>query len=205
MKLYYTPGACSLAVHIAAREAGLPLTLEKVDLATRKTETGADFAAINPKGYVPAVAMPEGEVLTEAAALLLFVADRQPEAGLAPAPATMERHRLHEWLAFISSEIHKGFGPLWNPSTPDSVKQATKDKLAQRFTYLDKVLAQQPFLTGERFTVADAYLFTVTNWANYHAVDLAPYGNLRAFLDRVAARPKVQEALATEGLLKQAA
>ncbi|RDI57853.1 glutathione transferase GstA [Microvirga subterranea] len=205
MKLYYTPGACSLAVHIAAREAGAPIALEKVDLATRKTETGADFSAINPKGYVPAVALPDGEVLTEAAALLLFVADGQPEAGLVPAPGTIERHRLHEWLTFITSEIHKGFGPLWNPTTPDAVRQATKDKLAQRFAYLDKVLASRPYLTGERFTVADGYLFTTVNWSNYHAVDLAPYPNLRAFLDRVAARPKVQEALAAEGLLKQAA
>lgn len=205
MKLYYTPGACSLAVHIAAREAGAPIALEKVDLATRKTETGADFSAINPKGYVPAVALPDGEVLTEAAALLLFVADGQPQAGLVPAPGTIERHRLHEWLTFITSEIHKGFGPLWNPTTPDAVRQATKDKLAQRFAYLDKVLASRPYLTGERFTVADGYLFTTVNWSNYHEVDLTPYANLRAFLDRVAARPKVQEALAAEGLLKQAA
>jgi glutathione S-transferase len=205
MKLYYTPGACSLAVHIAAREAGLPLGLEKVDLATRRTETGADFLAINPKGYVPAVALSNGAVLTEAAALLLFVADSQPQAGLAPAHGTMERHRLHEWVAFIASEIHKGFGPLWNPATPEATRQATKDKLAERFAYVDKALAGQPFLTGPHFTIADAYLFTVTNWANLHAVDLTPYGNLRAFLDRVAARPKVQEALAAEGLLKQAA
>jgi glutathione S-transferase len=205
MKLYYSPGACSLAVHIAAREAGAPITLEKVDLATRKTETGADFLGINPKGYVPAIGLPDGEVLTEAAALLLYVADGKPEAGLVPAPGTIKRHRLHEWLTFITSEIHKGFGPLWNPATPDSVKQATKDKLAQRFAYLDKVLASRPYLTGDTFTVADGYLFTVVNWSKYHAVDLAPYPNLRAFLDRVAARPKVQEALAAEGLLKQAA
>jgi glutathione S-transferase len=205
MKLYYAPGACSLAIHIAAREAGLPLSLEKVDLAARKTETGADFLSINPKGYVPALALAEGDVLTEAAALLQFVADRQPQAGLAPAHGTMERHRLNEWLAFIASEIHKGFGPLWNPTTPDAVKQATKDKLAQRFAYLDQHLASQPFITGQHFTIADAYLFTVTNWANYHAVDLTPYTHLRAFLDQVAKRPKVQEALAAEGLLKQAA
>jgi glutathione S-transferase len=143
--------------------------------------------------------------LTEAAALLQFVAESRPQAGLAPAHGTMERHRLHEWLAFIASEIHKGFGPLWNPATPEAVKQSTKDKLAQRFAYLDQTLATRPYLTGQHFTIADAYLFTVTNWANYHAVDLTPYGNLRAFLDRVAARPKVQEALAAEGLLKQAA
>jgi glutathione S-transferase len=205
MKLYYTPGACSLAVHIAAREAGLPLDLEKVDLGTRKTETGADFLAINPKGYVPALALAEGDVMTEAAALLQFLADRQPQAGLAPAHGTMERHRLHEWLAFIASEIHKGFGPLWNPATPDAMKQATKDKLAQRFAYLDQTLATRPYITGQNFTIADAYLFTVVSWSKYHAVELTPYGHLRAFLDRVAARPKVQEALAAEGLLKQAA
>ena len=204
MKLYYTPGACSLAVHIAAREAGLPLSLEKVDLATRRTETGADFLTVNPKGYVPAVALPDGAVLTEAAALLLFVADSQPQAGLAPAHGTMERHRLQEWIAFIASEIHKGFGPLWNPATPDAVKAATKERLAARFALLDEALGKQPFLLGEKFTIADAYLFTVVNWTNFHAIDISSFPNLQAFQARVASRPSVQQALEAEGLKKAA-
>ncbi len=204
MKLYYSPGACSLAPHIVAREAGLPVTLEKVNLANRTTETGANFATINPKGYVPAVALDDGSVLTEAAAILQYLADQQPSAGLAPANGTTERYRLIEWLTFISSEIHKGFGPLWHPATPDSVKASTKDRLAARFAYLDETLARQPYLMGETFTVADAYLFTVMNWANFHAIDITPFKSLSAFMTRVAARPKVQEALMAEGL-KQAA
>ena len=204
MKLYYSPGACSLAPHIVAREAGLPVTLEKVNLANRTTETGANFATINPKGYVPAIALDDGSVLTEVAAILQYLADRKPGAGLAPANGTTERYRLIEWLTFISSEIHKGFGPLWNPTTPDSVKATTKDRLATRFAYLDEVLATRPYLMGETFTVADAYLFTVVNWTSFLSIDIAPYKSLNAFLNRVAARPRVQEALEAEGL-KQAA
>jgi glutathione S-transferase len=204
MKLYYAPGACSLAPHIVAREAGLPVTLEKVDLAKHLTETGANFRTINPKGYVPAIALNDGSVLTEAAAIIQYLADQQPGAGLAPANGTTERYRLIEWLTFISSEIHKGFGPLWNPATPDSVKSATKDRLASRFAYLDEILAKQPYLMGETFTIADAYLFTVVNWTNFHAMDISSFKNLSAFMTRVAARPKVQEALEAEGL-KQAA
>ena len=204
MKLYYSPGACSLAPHIVAREAGLPVTLEKVDLANRTTDSGANFATINPKGYVPVIALDDGSVLTEVAAILQYLADRKPGAGLAPANGTTERYRLIEWLTFISSEIHKGFSPLWNPTTPDSVKAATKDRLATRFAYLDEILAKQPYLTGETFTVADAYLFTVMNWTNFLSIDIASFKSLSAFMSRVAARPKVQEALVAEGL-KQAA
>ncbi|WP_134494192.1 glutathione transferase GstA [Microvirga pakistanensis] len=205
MKLYYAPGACSLAPHIVAREAGLPVTLEKVDLSKHRTETGEDFRAINPKGYVPTITMKDGSLLTEAAAIIQYLADQQPGAGLAPAAGTTERYRLIEWLTFISSEIHKGFGPLWNPATPDSVKASTKDRLASRFAYLDGILAKQPFLMGETFTIADAYLFTVVNWTNIHKVDISSFEHLSAFQARVAARPKVREALAAEGLLKQAA
>lgn len=204
MKLYYTPGACSLAPHIVAREAGLPVTLEKVDLSKHLTETGQNFRAINPKGYVPAIALKDGSLLTEAAAIIQYLADQQPEAGLAPANGTTERYRLIEWLTFISSEIHKGFGPLWNPATPEAVKAATKDRLASRFAYLDEILAKQPFLMGEAFTIADAYLFTVVNWTNFHAIDISSFKSLSAFQARVASRPKVQEALMAEGL-KQAA
>jgi len=205
MKLYYAPGACSLAPHIVAREAGLPVTLVKVDLSKHLTETGEDFRAINPKGYVPAIALTDGSLLTEAAAIIQYLADRQPEAGLAPVNGTTERYRLIEWLTFISSEIHKGFGPLWNPATPETVKAATKERLAARFAYLDATLAKQPFLTGETFTIADAYLFTVVNWTNFHGIDLSPFPNLQAFQARIAGRPAVQQALEAEGLLKKAA
>ncbi len=204
MKLYYTPGACSLAPHIVAREAGLPISLEKVDLSKHLTETGENFRTINPKGYVPAIALKDGSLLTEAAAIIQYLADQQPAANLAPANGTTERYRLIEWLTFISSEIHKGFGPLWNPATPDSVKASAKERLASRFAYLDEILSRQPFLMGETFTIADAYLFTVVNWTNIHAIDISSFKNLSAFQARVASRPKVQEALVAEGL-KQAA
>ena len=204
MKLYYVPGACSLGPHIVAREAGLPLTLDRVNLADRTTESGGAFADVNPKGYVPALRMTSGEVLTEASAILQYLADQAPQAGLVPAAGSPERYKLLEWLGFISTEIHKGFGPLWSPATPDDVKAATKERLATRFAYLDKTLAAQPFLTGDAFTIADAYLFTVVNWTNFHSMDLSPFPHLRAFQNRVASRPKVQEALEAEGL-KQAA
>jgi glutathione S-transferase len=205
MKLYYTPGACSLAPHIVAREAGVKLDLEKVDLGTGKTATGATYAEINPKGYVPALKLDTGEVLTEASALVQFLADQAPQAQLAPAAGTSERYRLLEWLGFISTEVHKGFGPLWNPAMPDGAKAIAKTNLGKRFAYLDAHLARGPYLLGERFTVADAYLFTVASWAAFHAIDLKPYPNLQAYLARVAARPRVREALAAEGLLKDAA
>jgi glutathione S-transferase len=205
MKLYYYPGACSLAPHIVAREAGIPLSLEKVDLANRTTETGANFATVNPKGYVPALGLQDGSVLTEASAIVQYLADRQPGTKLAPAHGTMERYRLLEWLGFISTEIHKGFGPLWNPATPDEVKAATKERLATRFAYLDEILAKQPYLMGETFTIADAYLFTVVNWTNFHNVDISSFPNLKAFQARIAARPSVQQALEAEGLTKKAA
>ncbi|MBJ6124451.1 glutathione transferase GstA [Microvirga splendida] len=205
MKLYYYPGACSLAPHIVAREAGLPLSIEKVDLANRTTETGANYLAVNPKGYVPALGLKDDSVLTEVSAIIQYLADAQPETKLAPAAGSMERYRLLEWLGFISTEIHKGFGPLWNPTTPDAVKAATKERLASRFAYLDETLAKQPFLMGDAFTIADAYLFTVVNWTNFHGIDISPFPNLQAFQTRIAARPAVQQALEAEGLVKKAA
>jgi glutathione S-transferase len=205
MKLYYAPAACSLAPHIVAREAGLAIDLDKLDFATRKTEGGEDFAKVNPKGYVPALRLDNGEVLTEAATLVQYLADQAPQAGLAPANGTLERYRLQEWLTFISSEVHKGFGPLWNPQAPEAAKEIARENLAKRFAYLDQHLAGRSYLAGERFTAADAYLFTVANWSNFHNVDLTPYPNLKAFMDRVAARPAVREAMQAEGLLKQAA
>ena len=204
MKLYYSPGACSLAPHIVAREAGLSPDLEKVDLANRTTASGGSFLEVNPKGYVPALQVQDGTVMTEVSALIQYLADQAPQAGLIPAVGTPERYKVLEWIGFISTEIHKGFGPLWNPTTPDAVKQATKEKLFQRFTYLDQQLDGRSYLTGERFTVADAYLFVVVNWTNFHGLSLGDYPNLAAFMERVAARPKVQEALQAEGLLKAA-
>ncbi|MBM1169851.1 glutathione transferase GstA [Microvirga arabica] len=205
MKLYYYPGACSLAPHIVAREAGLALTIEKVDLANRTTETGANYLAVNPKGYVPALGLQDNSVLTEVSAIIQYLADAQTEKTLAPAAGSMERYRLLEWLGFISTEIHKGFGPLWNPATPDAVKAATKERLASRFAYLDETFAKQPFLMGDTFTIADAYLFTVVNWTNFHGIDISSFPNLQAFQARIASRPAVQQALEAEGLVKKAA
>ena len=205
MRPYYAPGACSLAPHIVSREAGLDLDLVKVDLGARKTEAGEDYLAINPKGYVPALRLDDGQVLTEVANLVQYLADRKPESGLAPAFGTLERYRLIEWLTFISSEVHKGFGPLWNPKGSEESKQAAKDKLATRIAWLDTQLAGKDFLMGNRFTAADAYAFTILNWAGMHAVDLQPYPNVRGFMERVAARPKVQAALRAEGLLQEKA
>ena len=205
MQLYYAPGACSLAPHIVAREAGLALDIERVDLKNRTTESGQSFAAINPKGYVPALGLANGEVLTEVSALVQYLAEQAPEAGLMPQAGSPERYRALEWIGFISTEIHKGFGPLWNPATPDEVKQAARDRLFQRFALVDKHLSAKSYLMGEAFTAADAYLFAVTNWTNFHGMSLEVYPNLTAFMARVAARPKVQEALRAEGLLKQAA
>ncbi len=202
MKLYYAPGACSLAPHIVGREAGLDLQLEKVDLGAHKTADGGDFYAINPKGYVPAVQLDNGEVLTEVATLVQYLADKKPESGLAPAAGTMERYRLMEWLTFISSELHKGIGALFNPKLSEDSKQASKDKIATRFAWLEKQLAGGEFLMGVRFTAADAYAFTVLRWTGMLGIDLAKYPNIRAYMDRVAARPKVQEALRAEGLLQ---
>jgi glutathione S-transferase len=202
MKLYYAPGACSLAPHIAAREAGLQVELDKVDLRNRKTAGGEDFSAVNPKGYVPAVRMEDGSVLTEAAAILQYVGDRAPASGLLPAAGSAERYRVIEWLTFISSEIHKGYGPLWNPKSTEAEKQAAREKLATRFPIAEKALAKGDYLMGTRFTVADAYLFTVVNWSGMTGVDLAAFPKLQEFQKRVAARPKVQEALKAEGLVK---
>lgn len=201
MKLYYSPGACSLAVHIALREAGLPFTLARVDLHKHQLNDGTDFATINPKGYVPTLELDDGQRLTEAAVVLQYVADRAP-GKLAPAFGSLDRYRLMEWLNFVATELHKGFGPLWKPDTPEATRETTKANLARRFEYLSQMLGKQSYLTGENFTVADAYLFTILNWAGMLKVDLAPYPALGAFLERVKKRPQVQEALKAEGLNK---
>lgn len=202
MKLYFSPGACSLSPHIVAREAGLDVTAVKVDMRGKKTDVGDDYLAINEKGQVPALGLDDGSVLTEGVAIVQYLADKKPESKLAPANGTMERYRLQEWLNFVSTELHKGFSPLFNPATSDEQKAATKATLAKKFAYLEKHLAGKPYLTGDTFTVADAYLFTILGWAAFTHVDLSPFPTLVAYQARVAARPAVQAALRAEGLIK---
>jgi glutathione S-transferase len=202
MKLYYSPGACSTAPHIVACEAGIPLELEKVDLGSRRTASGEDYLAVNPKGYVPALRLDDGSVLTEVSALIQYLADRAPASGLIPAAGTMERYRALEWIGYLSTEIHKGFGPLWNPRLAPEARTATLAALARRLDFVEQALARQPFLLGQEFTVVDAYLFTVASWAPWVKLDLAPWPRIRDFLSRVGARPGVREALVAEGLVE---
>ena len=204
MKLYYMPGACSLAPHIAFREAGLPVDLELVG-RDKKTKSGDDYFAINPKGAVPAIKLDDGQVLTEAAVIQQYIADQAPGKKLAPAAGTPERYRLQEMLNYIASELHKGIGQLFNPAMPDDYKEAVKMGLAaKQFPFIEKTLAGRDYLMGD-FTVADGYAFTVLNWTRLHNIDLSAFPNITAFMKRVAARPAVQEAMKAEGLLKAAA
>jgi glutathione S-transferase len=202
MKLYYAPGACSQAPHIVLREAGLPFDLVKVDLAAKRTEAGEDYAAINPKGAVPALGLDDGSLLTENAVILQYLADLAPAAGLIPAGG-LERYRLLEWLNFVATELHKGFGPLWNPATPAEFKQATREQLGKKFDYLQDALRDRPYIAGERFTIVDAYAFVVLNWTAMHDIDLSRWPGLTAFSARVAQRPAVRQALVAEGLLSE--
>ncbi len=202
MKLYYAPGACSLSPHIVAHEADIELDLEKVDLKSKKTASGKDFLTINPKGYVPALELDNGQVLTEGPAIVQYLADQKPNAGLAPPNGTLERYRLQEMLAFISSEIHKTYGPLFNPQVSPEVREERLEYLRKRFGFIDKALAGKSFLLGERFSVADAYLFVMVSWADYMKLDLSSFGNIKAFQQRAAGRPAVQAALKAEGLMK---
>jgi glutathione S-transferase len=202
MKLYYSPGACSLSPHIVACEAGIPVELEKVDLASHKTEKGQDFMAINPKGYVPALRLDDGSVLTEGPAIVQYLADQKPATGLAPAAGSIDRYRLQEWLTFIGTELHKSFGTLFNKASSDDAKQTAKANIGKRLTYLNEQLASRQFLLDGKFTVADAYAFTIVNWTNFVGIDLKPYANLMAYMARVGGRPGVQEALKSEGLMK---
>jgi glutathione S-transferase len=205
MQLYFAPGACSLASHITAREAGLPLDLKRADTKTKKLEDGSDFLAVNSKGAVPALKLDNGQVLTEGVAIMQYLADQKPESNLVPKNGTLERYRVQEWLNYITSEVHKGFSPLWNPTADPAVKTYALDGLKKKFDWLNAQLAGKKYLTGDTFTVADAYLFTVVNWVNFLSIDLAPWPALQEFQARVAARPKVQEAMAAEGLTKKAA
>ena len=202
MKLYYSPGACSLSPHIALREAGLSFDLALASTKTKKLADGSDFLAINPKGQVPALQLDGGEVLTEGPAIVQYIADQAPASGLAPAAGTLARYRLMEWLNFITSELHKSFSPLFTPGTSDEAKAAAKARLMDRLGWVDTQLAGKDYLMGDSFTVADGYLFTVTNWTNFVGMSISGLPNLAAFMGRVAARPKVQEALKAEGLLK---
>lgn len=202
MKLYYAPGACSLSPHIVAHELGIALQLDKVDLKTKQTESGADFLALNPKGYVPALGLDSGELLTEGVAIVQYLADLKPESGLAPANGTLARYRLQEVLTYINSELHKSFSPLFNPATAAETRAEREDYLRKRFTLIEQTLGKQKFLLGDSFTVADAYLFTVANWANFVKLDLSAFPNLLAYQKRIAERPAVQAALRAEGLVK---
>jgi glutathione S-transferase len=205
MKLYYAPGACSLSPHIVAREAGITMQLEKVDNKTKLTENGQDYLQINPKGYVPALVLDNGELLTEGPAIVQYLADLKPQSQLAPANGTAARYRVQEMLGYINSELHKSYSPLFKAETPDAVKQERREYLRKRYALLDQHLAKHPWLVGDHFSVADAYLFTVTNWATHVALDLSEFTAINDFQQRVAARPQVRVAMETEGLIKKAA
>jgi glutathione S-transferase len=203
MKLYYAPAACSQAVHIALREAGISPDLRKVDLVTHTLADASDFTAINPRGYVPLLELDDGSRHTEVAALLQYVGDLAPQTGLLPAAGTPERFEVVKWLTFVSSELHKVFAPwLWHKETADSTRQSVKEKLALRFAELDGLFAARSHLAGERFSVADAYCFTIVSWAPMLGIELKPYPSLQAYLQRIAQRPAVQATLLAEGLVR---
>ena len=202
MKLYFAPGACSLSPHIVMRETGANYELEQVNNQEKKTKSGTDYWTINAKGQVPVLEFDNGERLTEGPVIVQWIADQNPASGLVPPAGKLERYRVQEWLNFITSELHKTFGPIFRPTTPDAFKALSKENLGKRFDWLDKQLAGKNYLMGDKFTVADAYLFTVLRWTARIDMDLAKWPNLKAYVDRVAARPKVQEALKAEGLIK---
>jgi len=201
-KLYYSPGACSLSPHIALREAGLPFDLVLASTKTHKLADGTDFYSLNPKGYVPLLELDDGQRLSEGPAIVQYIADQAPATGLAPAAGTMARYRLMEWLNFITSELHKGFAPLFNPAQSDDAKALARTSVGKRLQWVDSQLEGKSYLMGETFSVADGYLFTVAGWGKYVGVDISTLPQLSAFMARVAARPAVQAALKAEGLLK---
>ncbi|WP_417454452.1 glutathione transferase GstA [Kiloniella sp.] len=201
MKLYYKPGACSLASHIVLRELGHDFDIEKVDTDIKKTENGEDFLQVNPNGYVPALKLDNGEVLTEGAAILQYLADQNPESGLTPATGSVERARLQEHLNFISSELHKAFSPFFSGNADGDARQPAEENVAKKLAHFEKVLSDgRSYLLGDSFSVADAYLFVVSNWSNFVGINLDKVPHLAAFVKRVAAREKTQTALAAEGL-----
>lgn len=198
MKLYYSPGGCSLSPHIALCEAGLDFEKVRVNLSTHQLPDGGDFRQINPKGYVPVLELDDGTVLTEGPAIVQYIADRKPETGLAPLAGTIERYHLQEWLGFINSEIHKGFSPLFNPATPEAYKTIARKNLGDRLGHVAAHLATNDYLMGSRFTVADGYLFTVLNWGQWTGVDVSAWPSLVAFQQRIGERPAVKKAQAEE-------
>ena len=204
MKLYYSPGACSLSPHIALLEAGLPYDLVKVDLKAKQLENGDDYLQVNPKGQVPALALDSGELVTEGPVIVQMIADKAAAKNLAPARDSAERYKLQEWLNFITTELHKNFGPMFSPVLSDDAKAFFKDRVMAKFKYIDSQLPGRDYLMGKQFTVADGYLFTMLSWADRMKFDLAALPNLVAYKARVGARPKVQEALTKEGLMKAA-
>lgn len=202
MKLYYSPGACSLSPHIALREAGIAFEPVLASTKSHKLQDGTDYYGINPLGYVPMLELDDGTRLREGPAIVQYVADQAPTKNLAPANGTLSRYRLQEWLTFIGTEIHKTFSPLFNPNMPEEAKGVFKAKLQSRYEWLNSQLADKEFVMGEHFTVADGYLFTVTNWAKPMGIDLSAFPNVTAWHARIAARPAVQEAMKAEGLVK---
>ncbi len=202
MKLYYSPGACSLSPHIVLHEAGLAYPPVLASTKSHKLQDGTDFYTINPLGYVPVLELDNGERLREGPAIVQYIADHVPDKQLAPANGTLARYRLQEWLSFIGTELHKGFSPLFNPATPEDYKPMVREMLLQRLQWIDSQLADKPYLMGEQFTVADGYLFTVTNWPQYVGLDISGLAHLAAYRARVAARPGVQAAMKAEGLIK---
>ena len=202
MKLYYSPGACSLSPHIALHEAGLAFDAVLASTKTHQLPDGTDFYTINPLGYVPVLELDNGERLREGPAIVQYIADQVPDKQLAPANGTLARYRLQEWLTFIGTELHKGFSPLFNPATPEEYKPMVRERLLQRLQWVDSQLADKQYLMGDQFTVADGYLFTVTNWTQPTKLDISGLANLAAYRERVGARPAVQAAMKAEGLLK---
>ncbi|NDU85108.1 MAG: glutathione transferase GstA [Ferrovum sp.] len=201
MKLYYSPGACSLSPHIVLHECGLPFDIEKVDLATKLTSVGQDFRQINPKGYVPALILDNGHMLTEGPAIIQYVADLVPHKNLAPSAGSLERYQLQEWLNYLSTEIHKGFTPLFFPTVPQETKESARKLLTKRIGFVATALAGRDYLMGPSFSVADAYLFTVLSWAPHVGFDLSPWPVLQTYQKRVGNRPAVQATLKAEGLM----
>ena len=202
MKLYYSPGACSLAPHIVARETGHAFDLVKVDIPNKKTEDGGDYWKINPKGYVPALQLDDGQIVTEVGVICQYLADQKPQSDVISKCGTMARYREMESLNFVSTEIHKQIGALFNPQMTPEMKQVQLGVIERRLNALEKLLEGKQFVAGNKFTVADAYLFTVARWTDMHKIDLGKWPNVKAFMDRVGARPKVQEAMKAEGLMK---
>jgi len=202
MKLYYITGACSLSPHIALRETGLSFDLEQVDSKTKKTKSGADFLKVNPKGYVPALQLDDGQTLTEAAVIVQYIADKKPEAKLLPPAGTTERYRAQEWLNYVATEIHKGVGALFNPKLTDPWKDVLRESVAPKFDYLSRRLEGRSYAFGDGFSAVDGYLFTVLGWPQYVGIDLAKWPVLKSYTDGIAKRPSVQAALKAEGLAK---